>query len=215
MHTVALSSVILAVALSACGGGGGGNGGTQPPPAAVFTSLTISPTNPSLVFRDTLQMGATPRDQNGAAMTGLPAATFDRVGDGTAVSVSASGRVIAEQPGPAQIRVSLTSGATTHVATTNATVSALGTTADVNVSGGGQSFSPDTVKIAVNGTVTWTFSAGANAPHNVTFATAHPQGNIANTTTGSVARTFATAGRFPYQCTLHAGMSGAVVVRTP
>jgi plastocyanin len=198
--------------LSACGGGG--DGGTQPPPPAVFTSLAIAPANPDLVLRDTLQMSATPRDQNGASMTGLPLATFERV-TGTAVSVSATGRVIADQTGSAEIRASLTSGGTTRTATTNATVAALSTTADVTVSGGGTSFSPDTVKIAVNGSVTWTFTSGANSPHNVTFGTPPTGGNIGNTTTGAATRTFATAGRFTYQCTLHAGMNGAVVVRTP
>ncbi len=215
MHNVALSSLLLAVALSACGGGGDG-GGTQPPPPAVFTSLAIAPANPDLVLRDTLQMTATPRNQNGAPMAGLPAATFERVaGTGTAVSVSPTGRVIADQTGSSQIRASLTSGGTTHTATTSATVAALGTSADVTVSGGGTSFSPDTVKIAVNGSVTWTFTSGANSPHNVTFGTPPAGGNIGNTTTGSATRTFTTAGRFPYQCTLHAGMNGAVVVRTP
>ena len=214
MHNVAMSSLALAIVLSACGGGGGG-GGTQPPPTAVFTSLTVTPTNPALVHRDTLQMSATARDQNNAAIPGLGAgATFERL-SGTAVSVSAGGRVIAEQPGPAQIRASLTSGATTHTATTNATVSALDPTADVSASGAGTSFSPDTVKIAVNGDVTWTFTSGGNSPHNVTFATAHPQGNIGNTTSDAVTRRFATAGRFPYQCTLHGGMNGVVIVRTP
>ena len=212
MCNVRLTTLALAGMLSACGGGG--DGGTQPPPPAVFTSLAIAPANPDLVLRDTLQMSATPRDQNGASMTGLPLATFERV-TGTAVSVSATGRVIADQTGSAQIRASLTSGGTTHTATTNATVAALGTTADVTVSGGGTSFSPDTVKIAVNGSVTWTFTSGANSPHNVTFAAPPAGGNIGNTTTGAMTRTFATAGRFTYQCTLHAGMNGAVVVRTP
>lgn len=212
MCNVRLTTLALAGMLSACGGGG--DGGTQPPPPAVFTSLAIAPANPDLVLRDTLQMSATPRDQNGASMTGLPLATFERV-TGTAVSVSATGRVIADQTGSAQIRASLTSGGTTHTATTNAIVAALGTTADVTVSGGGTSFSPDTVKIAVNGSVTWTFTSGGNSPHNVTFGTPPAGGNIGNTTTGAVTRTFATAGRFTYQCTLHAGMNGAVVVRTP
>jgi plastocyanin len=180
----------------------------------VFTSLAISPGTPDLVVRDTLQMSATPRDQNGAVMTGLPSATFERL-TGNAVSVSATGRVIADQTGSSQIRASLTSGGTTHTATTNATVAALGTTADVAVSGGGTSFSPDTVKIAVNGSVTWTFTSGANSPHNVTFGTPPAGGNIGNTTTGAATRTFANAGRFTYQCTIHAGMSGAVIVRTP
>lgn len=214
MHNVAISSLALAVVLSACGGGGDGGGGTPPPPPGVFTTLTVTPASPSLVKGDTVQLTATPRDQNGAAMSGLPAATF-ALDAGTSVSVSGSGRVIAINPGVSTVTATLTSGGTTKQATSTPAVAALGTTADVNVSGGGQSFSPDTVKIAVNGTVTWTFSAGANAPHNVTFGTPPAGGNIGNTTTGSAARTFGTVGRFSYQCTLHAGMNGAVIVRTP
>lgn len=211
MHNVAFSSVILAIALSACGGGG--NGGTPPPPAAVFTSLAIAPTSPELVFRDTLQMTATPRDQNGAPMTGVGTATFERL-TGTAVSVTQAGRVIADQPGSSQIRASLTSGGTTHTATTTATVTALGTMANVTASGVGSTFSPDTVKIAATGTVTWTFPGPET--HNVTFDGAAPAGgNIADRSSGTDSRTFANAGRYPYRCTRHAGMNGAVVVRTP
>jgi plastocyanin len=212
MHNVAIASLALAILLSACGGGG--DGGTQPPPPAVFSSLTVSPASPNLVDGDTVQLSATPRDQNGAAMAGLPAATFSLT-TGTSVSVSTSGRVIALNPGGSTVTATLTSGATMFSAISTPTVAALSTAADVSVSGAGQSFSPDTVKIAVNGTVTWTFSAGANAPHNVTFGTAPAGGNIGDTTTGSAARTFGTAGRFSYQCTRHPGMNGAVVVRTP
>lgn len=212
MHNVALSSVILAVALSACGGGGG-NGGTQPPPASVFTSLAIGPSNPNLVFRDTLQMTATARDQNGAPMTGVGTATFERL-TGTAVTVATNGRVIAEQVGSSQVRASLTSGGTTHTATTTATVSNLAPNASVTASGAGATFSPDTVKIVVNGTVTWSFPGPEI--HNVTFDGTPPAGgNIADRSTGAEARTFADAGRYPYRCTRHAGMNGAVVVRTP
>ena len=211
MRNVAFSSVIVAVALSACGGGGGG--GTPPPPAAVFTSLVIAPTSPDLVFRDTLQMTATPRDQNGAPMTGVGTATFERL-TGTAVSVTTAGRVIADQPGSSQIRASLTSGATTRTASTTVTVTALSTAANVTASGVGSTFSPDTVKIAANGTVTWTFPGPET--HNVTFDGTPPTGvNIRDRNTGTDARTFANAGRYSYRCTRHAGMNGAVVVRTP
>lgn len=212
MHNVALSSLALAVMVSACGGGG--DGGTQPPPAAVFTSLSVSPQSPALVDGDTLQLSATPRDQNGAAMTGLPAATYALTA-GTSVSVSTSGRVIALNPGGSTVTATVTSGGTTRTATSTPTVSALSTTADVTVSGAGQSFSPDTVKIAAGGSVTWTFSAGGSAPHNVTFNTPPAGGNIGDSSTGSVSRTFGAAGRFPYQCTRHPGMNGSVVVRTP
>lgn len=212
MDNVAVSSVILAVALSACGGGGGG-GGTQPPPAAVFTTLTIAPSSPDLVLRDTLQMTATPRDQNGATMAGLGAATFERI-SGTAVSVSTTGRVIAESPGAAEIRASLTSGTTTRTATTDATVSSLSTSANVTASGAGATFSPDTVKIATGGSVTWVFPGPEI--HNVTFDGTPPTGgNIDDHNSGSEARSFAAAGRYTYRCTRHGGMAGAVVVRTP
>lgn len=212
MHNVTKSRLFLALALTACGGGGGG-GGTQPPPAAVFTSLTVSPANPAMVETDTVQLSATPRDQNGAAMTGLPLATFALTA-GTSVSVSTSGRVIALDPGASTVTATLTSGGTTHTATSTPNVSALSTTAAVTASGTGQTFDPRNVKIAVNGTVTWSFPGPET--HNVTFATPPTGGgNIGNMNSGSESRTFPTAGQFTYQCTLHSGMSGEVNVRTP
>src|SRR5688500_9853622 len=126
MHNVALTTLALAIILSACGGGG--DGGTQPPPQTVFTALTVSPANPALVEGDTLQLSATPRDQNGAAMAGLPPASF-ALTTGTSVSVSATGRVVALDPGGSTVTASLTSGGTTRTATSTPNVSALGNTA--------------------------------------------------------------------------------------
>jgi plastocyanin len=209
MRNPLISTVALILVSAACGGG---NGGTPPPPPPVFTSLSISPVNPRLVVGEAVQMTATPRDQNGAPMSGLGSPTFDLV-SGTAVSVSTSGRVVAEQQGEAQIRASLTSGGTTHRATTTATVGTLSPTASVTASGSGATFNPDSVRIAVSGTVTWSFPGPET--HNVTFATAPPGGNIPNRNSGSEDRTFPTAGTFTYQCTLHSGMNGKVVVGTP
>jgi len=71
------------------------------------------------------------------------------------------------------------------------------------------SFSPRTVDIVAGGNVTWMF----NAIHNVRFgATAGAPQDIPDTGDGQVARQFVAAGRFPYNCTLHPGMSGTVVV---
>lgn len=210
MNIVSRSCIALMAGLVACGGGGG-DGGTQPPPPAVFTSLVVSPASPNMVDGDTVQLTATPRDQNGAAMTGLPAATFQLV-TGTAVSVSGAGQVIAQQAGAATIRASVTSGGTTKEATANATVTALAPTATVAATTG-NAFNPDTVKIATNGEVTWNFGTTA---HNVTFQSPPaPVANLGTQASSSEARVFATNGRYRYLCTIHAGMDGVVIVRSP
>lgn len=209
-------ALALVFALAACGGGGDGGGG--PPPTPVFTSLTVSPADPDLVEGDTLQLTATPRDQNGATMAGLPAATF-ALTTGTSVSVTPSGRVVALGAGNSTVTASLTSGGTTRTATSTPGVTAISSTATVTASGAGTTFSPDTTKVELNAqgeaTVTWSFTNGANLPHNVTFNSGGPtQGNIPNQAVAAdVPRTFTTAGQHPYRCTIHAGMDGVVVVR--
>jgi plastocyanin len=83
-------------------------------------------------------------------------------------------------------------------------------TADVEVVN--NDFNPDSVLIAVGGSVTWTWNSGG-VLHNVTFAaTTGAPANINNRASGSESRTFGTAGTFNYQCTLHVGMNGKVVV---
>lgn len=72
-------------------------------------------------------------------------------------------------------------------------------------------FSPTSVTIARNGTVTWVNSTGVS--HNVTFSTAGAPANIPNHSAGSNARAFATAGTFNFGCTNHPGMTGSVVVQ--
>jgi plastocyanin len=73
------------------------------------------------------------------------------------------------------------------------------------------SFKPSEVAIARTGTITWTNESGTG--HNVTFAsTTGAPTNIPAYTSGSSSRTFNTAGTFNYQCTLHSGMSGKVIV---
>ena len=209
MNNVSKSSLVLALVLAACGG----DGGTPPPPTAVFTTLTVTPASPAMVDGDTVQLTATPLDQNNNPMSGLPAATFSLT-SGTSVIVSGTGRVIAQQPGPSVVTASLTSGTTTRTATSTPNVTALGTSASVTASGTGTTFSPATVKIAVNGTVTWTFPGPEI--HNVTFGAASPPGgNIPNSSSGSVDRNFTAAGSYPYNCTRHGGMNGTVIVRTP
>lgn len=210
MHKFTKASLALAVVLTACGGDGG-----TPPPAIVFTTLTVSSTTLAMVDGDVADLVATPRDQNGAAMTGLPAATF-AVTSGTAATVSPTGRVTAVQQGTATVTASLTSGGVTKTATTNVTVTALQATASVTASATGQTFDPAMAKIATGGTVTWSFPGQA---HNVIWdgSVDPPGGDIPSRSNGQTeARSFPTAGSYPYHCSIHgAGMNGQVIVRTP
>ena len=100
---------------------------------------------------------------------------------------------------------------TPDTVTFTTTATALPAVATVTV--GDNFFNPDSVLIAVGGTVTWDWGAGGGT-HNVTFAAvAGAPTNIANRNSGSQARTFASAGSFNYQCTIHAGMNGKVVAQ--
>ena len=74
------------------------------------------------------------------------------------------------------------------------------------------SFTPASVAITRGGTVTW--SNGNGVAHNVTFASAAgAPANTANFSSGTVSRTFNTAGSYSYSCTNHPGMTGTVTVQ--
>src|SRR6266487_1092737 len=73
------------------------------------------------------------------------------------------------------------------------------------------SFSPSDVTVPLHTTVTWSWT-GVNT-HNVTFTAAGAPTHIANLTSGSLGRTFDTAGTFNFHCTIHPGtMTGSVTV---
>jgi plastocyanin len=74
----------------------------------------------------------------------------------------------------------------------------------------GNLFNPTSLTVVKGTTVSFTFQA---TTHNVTFdGRAGAPTNISNTASQTVTRNFATAGTFPYQCTIHSGMTGTVVV---
>jgi plastocyanin len=89
------------------------------------------------------------------------------------------------------------------------------TAATANVSVINDSFSPASTNISVNDTVIWTWPSGSNN-HNVT-STSSPQAWTASPTENgpvTFSHTFATAGSFPYECTIHAsfGMKATITV---
>lgn len=74
----------------------------------------------------------------------------------------------------------------------------------------GNSFSPFNVSVRVSGTVRFTFPS---VPHNVIFNTKPGvPADIQVTSNVTVNRVFGTIGIFPYDCTIHPGMSGQVTV---
>ena len=74
----------------------------------------------------------------------------------------------------------------------------------------GAVFNPSSLSVSAGTAVTFTFES---LTHNVTFdVKPGAPANIGDTAGNSVARTFATAGSYPYRCTIHPGMSGTVTV---
>lgn len=75
----------------------------------------------------------------------------------------------------------------------------------------GNVFSPFSLKIAAGDSVRFNISG---ASHNVIFrSTAGAPANINIVTNTVVVRRFTTKGTFPYDCTVHPGMSGEIVVQ--
>jgi plastocyanin len=72
-------------------------------------------------------------------------------------------------------------------------------------------FSPSIADVAIGGSVTWNFQSTG---HNVTFdnISGRPE-NIPESSSTQVSRTFPVAGTFPYECTIHPGMTATIRAR--
>jgi plastocyanin len=209
------AAAIFAIACGGGGGGGNGGGGTPPPPPAVAT-VGITPAGAqSIAVGGTVAFAAQPRDaQNNTLSRTVTWTTSDATKvslsstSGSAVTATgvAAGtsniRATADGIPSADITVTVTGGGGAPPQSASVTASAAST------------FDPSSVTIGAGGTVTWTFVALPE--HNVTFGTNKPTGgDIGNTSSASVSRTFPNVGSYPYTCTLHAGMNGTVTVVAP
>jgi plastocyanin len=75
------------------------------------------------------------------------------------------------------------------------------------------SFDPASLTVAIGTTVSFTFEATG---HNVTFnaaANGRPADITGINSNTTITRQFNTAGTFGYQCTIHANMTGTVIVQ--
>jgi plastocyanin len=187
------SPLLVAVLLAACSGGGDSSAGpTTPSPS--LSAVTIAGGN-SVVVGQSLQLSASPKDQNGNA---IPATVAWSSAAPTVATVSANGLVSALAPGAVTITASATSGGTTVAGTTLVTVSAAQNPVltSIAISGGntvavGQTLllsaaAKDQNGNSIGATITWSSSAPGVATVN--------SGLVAGIAAGSTVITAAAGG---------------------
>jgi plastocyanin len=173
-------------------------------------SITVTPASATIPPSQTQALSVRAFDGLNAEITGAPVPTFGSSNEAFA-TVNAAGLVTAVALGSATITATMVTVDGTRTATSVITVSNQNfpSFADVTLTVS-NTFTPQVVNISVGGSVTWTNNSSLTL-HNVTFATLATN-NIPSHTSGSNTRTFNTAGTFDYECTLHGGMTGTVIV---
>jgi plastocyanin len=216
MLVTRLACLAVLSAVLACGGGGGDGGTTNPPPPPppndqTLGSISTSLSSISLDAGETETITVSAFDTQGRVIANPGAPVFTST-SATVAEVDAGGTVLGISQGSATINVSLTRGSVTRTATVAATVTgSLPLAANVSTQAGDY-FTPNSVIVSQGGQVTWTFGG---VEHTVVF-TAAPGAPTAISSGGyssSHSRTFQQRGNFLYNCTIHAGMSGQVLVR--
>lgn len=203
MRSTLTLALLALLALAGCSGGGSGptqSGGSP----AVLASLGLSAPGNAIAVGATMQLSASPKDQYGSAFQTTLSWTS---GSLFVATISAGGLVTGVAGGQAYMYLhggSLTDSTLVTVVTgafpANATVYALA-----------NSFSPVQSDIAAGGAVQFVFPS---TPHNVIFNQANgvPQDIPGEVTNQTVSRTFPVKGSFVYNCTIHPGMTGTIVV---
>lgn len=204
MHRPLVPALTL-VLLAACGGGKG-DSSTGPDNTATVASVSLNVTAAQLGVGQTLQLTATPLTSTGTVTSS--AVTWSTSAPNVA-SVSTAGLVTGVATGSAAITA--TAGARTGTATITVSGTGVGFPLAAEVTMPGNTFSPFLTTIAAGGTVTFRFGS---VDHNVIFGNvAGKPADIQIIRNANVARTFNTRGLFPYDCTVHPGMSGQVDVK--
>ena len=174
-----------------------------PPPLAI-TTPSLPPGEVGLAYESQLESSG-----------GVGGNTWDLVAGrlplGLALSPAGvvSGTPVGEEVQQFTVRLVSGTQAVTRVLTMAVAPSSYVTSADVDMPA--DAFTPFLVKLLAGGTVTWRFPS---REHNVIFVpAAGVPADIQITSNTSVTRTFTSPGFFRYDCTIHPGMSGQVVVR--
>ena len=177
---------------------------SNPEAPPVVQSLDLIAPKQTIGVGEAVQLIATPRNPNGVPITTVRV-NYDTSAP-TIANIGPDGRVIGVAPGTAQIT------ATAGQITQSLTFTVVPGNVAAVVTMQSNTFTPFRSTIRVGQTVLWDFPADA---HNVIFVKTVTTGrpiDIPITSSAAVTRTFTAAGTFPYDCTLHPGMSGVVVV---
>ena len=189
-----------AVFIASCGGDGG-SATTEPDNTVanvvVNGASTIAPGGTS-------QLTATAVNAAGTTLAGMTA-TWSSSATSVA-TVSGAGLVTALANGTTTITATIAG----KLGVRQVTVQSITVSPNASVTVQNSAFAPTQVDIAAGGTVTWNFDD--YVAHNVTFASSGAPSNIPASSATAVERTFPTPGTYSYNCTIHYGMSGTVVV---
>jgi plastocyanin len=178
------------------------------PPSGItptLTTLGVSAPGNTLAIGATMQLSSSPKDELGQS---YPVTVAWGSGSSFVATITAGGLVTGVAAGQAYMYAHGGS----LVDSTLITVIAGAYPSSAQVIMLPQSYSPVQTDIALGGAVQFVFPSLA---HNVFFRTSPPgapadiPGEVSNQT---VTRTFGTRGTFTYDCTIHPGMTGTIVV---
>jgi plastocyanin len=187
-------------AVAACGGGDSTAPPAPGPPASVSVAFADT-----LVLGDSARATATVRDAKGNALSGTAVAWRSSADNVLGVN-AATGMVTGRALDTASV-IATVSGTTV----TGAARVRVRPPARYTVSMLPNSFIPVSFVLAIGGTVTFDFPPGID--HNVIFApTPGAPQDIPQTRNVKLTRTFTRAGTFAYDCRIHPGMTGEVIV---
>lgn len=194
---------LVAIFTAACGGGA--DSAISPSPSPVVAAVTVVAPAGTLQVGQAYQFTAIATDNNGATVSGAPI-TWS-VTPATAAGITNTGIVTPLLSGAATVRA--TSGTIAGSAAVSFVEAPPPLQADVLMSG--EVFLPFNTTVKLNGVVRFIFPPGI--VHNVIFASKlGVPADILQTQNVIISRTFATIGTFPFDCTIHPGMSGQITV---
>lgn len=206
----AITSIGLAVSVASCGGGDSPS--SPPTGAGVLSALAVTTVDSPIEIGQGTQANVEGRDSQGGTVA-LGSRTITWTSSNTSiVTVDNAGRVAGVGVGQVTLNASAPNGSATVTGSVNLTVTGIpgaATTSDVAMAP--QLFVPSETIIKLGGTVRFIFTP---IDHNVIWnpRKAGSPTDILVTTNATVSRTFPTVGVYPFDCTVHPGMSGRVIV---